>query len=214
MKSSTIRKIGSLFLVGTMLFGCAVDNSDTADDNNTTDNSDSGDTTDDNGTTDNSDTSGDTSDTSDNGDIPTLYGAAAVDQTADYTVEQMLTYAIQDEYLAHEEYTQIIAQYGEATPFANIVKAEENHIDALTRMFETYNYEVPADLAKSYVELPGTLLAAYQAGVDAEILNIGMYEFFLTKELPDDVRTVFESLKSASNNHLEAFNLQVSKYNT
>lgn len=202
MKSSTIRNIGALFLVGTMLFGCAVDNSDTTDDNNTTDNGDGGDTTE------NSDNSGGTSDSQ------TLYGATAVSENTEYTVEQMLTFAIQDEYLAHEEYTQIIATFGEVNPFANIVKAEENHIDALTRMFETYNYEVPADLAKSYVVLPGTLLAAYQAGIDAEIINIGMYELFLTKELPDDVRTVFEALRSASNNHLEAFNLQVSKYNT
>ncbi len=218
MKSSTIKKIGSLFLASAMLFGCSVDNSDTTDDNNTTDNSDSGDTTDnsdsgdttdDNDATDNGDT---TDDGEESSDSQTLYGSAGVSDTAEYTVEEMLTFAIQDEYAAHEEYVQIIAKYGEAEPFANIVVAEENHIDALTRLFETYSYNLPADDGEDHVVLPETLLKAYQTAVTAEIANIAMYEIFLAKDLPDDVRDVFEALQSASKNHLAAFERQVEKY--
>ena len=211
MKSSTIKKIGSLFLASALLFGCSVDNSETTDDNTTTDDSSSGQTTGDNDSTDDN-----TTDDSSSGDSETVdtYGAAGVDETKEYTVEQLMTFAIQDEYLAHEEYVQIIAAYGSAAPFSNIVKAEENHIDALTRLFETYNYDLPEDMAKDYVELPTTLLAAYQAGVSAEKVNIAMYEFFLSQDLPDDVKVVFTSLQSASKNHLAAFETQVAKYNT
>ena len=58
--------------------------------------------------------------------------------------------------------------------------------------------------------MPATLNEANQIGVDAEINNIAMYEKFLEQELPDDVRTVFEKLKDASENHLAAFEKQVS----
>ena len=51
----------------------------------------------------------------------------------------------------------------------------------------------------------GSLTEAYQAGVNAEVNNIAMYETFLAQELPDNVRAVFESLMRASENHLRAF---------
>ncbi len=50
-------------------------------------------------------------------------------------------------------------------------------------------------------------IEANQIGVDAEINNIAN---FLEQELPDDVRTAFEKLKAASENHLAAFEKQVS----
>ena len=37
----------------------------------------------------------------------------------------MLTYAIQDEYLAHAEYDYILKNFGDQRPASNIIKAEE-----------------------------------------------------------------------------------------
>jgi len=47
--------------------------------------------------------------------------------------------------------------------------------------------------------------AALEAGRQAEIDNIAMYDRFLLRELPADVRQVFVQLKAASQNHLRAF---------
>ena len=77
----------------------------------------------------------------------------------------MLTYAIQDEYLALAEYELIIEKYGSMRPFSNIINSEKTHID-----------------------------------------------MFLKKELPDDIRSVFERLKNASGNHLQAFKNGLNRY--
>jgi rubrerythrin len=59
--------------------------------------------------------------------------------------------------------------------------------------------------------------AAAQAGVDAEIANIAMYKTFLSRpELSDpvnaSVKTLFEQLMRASENHLRAFRNQLARY--
>ncbi|HPE15800.1 MAG TPA: DUF2202 domain-containing protein [Oscillospiraceae bacterium] len=133
------------------------------------------------------------------------FGAAAVDETGTYALSEMLTYAIQDEYLAHAEYEEIIDTFGAARPFTNIVRAEETHIAALEPLFEQYGVSLPENTAGEYVAVPDTLIEAYQTGVDAEVENIAMYETFLEQDLPDDVRAVFTALEEASQNHLAAF---------
>jgi hypothetical protein len=124
----------------------------------------------------------------------------------------MLTYAIQDEYLAYAEYDKIIDAYGAQRPFINIIKAEEPHISALEPLFTEYGVTLPENTAADYAAVPATLAEAYQAGVDAEISNTAMYETFLEQDgLPDDVRAVFTALKNASENHLAAFQRSVDR---
>ncbi|HRX59558.1 MAG TPA: DUF2202 domain-containing protein [Eubacteriales bacterium] len=135
----------------------------------------------------------------------TGYGAAGALSDADLTLADMLTYALQDEYLAHAEYTYIIDTYGSIRPFTNIIRAEETHIETLLPLFETYGITAPADDASSRIAKVASLTEAYEAGVEAEIDNIAMYEAFLSEDLPSDVRVVFESLMSASESHLKAF---------
>ena len=140
------------------------------------------------------------------------FGAAAVKEGETYTVEQMLTYAIQDEYLAQAEYKAIIAKFGVDNPFTNIMKAEGTHVEHLLPLFAAYNIPVPADTATEHVVLPEMLEEIYQIGVTAEIHNIGMYEAFLKQAgLPEDVKDVFEALKKASESHLAAFQRNVDK---
>lgn len=133
------------------------------------------------------------------------FGAAGAATDESLTLEKMLTYAIQDEYLAQGEYDAIMAEYGVQRPFSNIIKAEGRHIAMLLPLFDKYDVAVPIDDSKDHVVLPGSLLESYKAGVDAEVLNIAMYERFLKENLPEDVKAVFESLKSASEKHLAAF---------
>jgi hypothetical protein len=141
------------------------------------------------------------------------FGAMGAEGQSRLTVQQMLTYAIQDEYLARAEYQLIIEEYGSNRPFTNIMAAEERHIEWVTEMFDEYGYSLPEDTADTYVALPKDLKSAFETGVQAEIDNIAMYESFLKSELPDDVRDLFERLKNASENHLRAFRNNLSRYN-
>ena len=135
-----------------------------------------------------------------------LYGAAAVSEGETYIIEEMLVYAIQDEYMAEASYLAIMDAYGTVKPFTNIAKAEGTHISLLLPLFETYGLEVPENEAVEHIELPASLVESFEEGVAGEIKNIAIYEQFLqNEELPDDVRSVFERLMAASENHLAAF---------
>ena len=131
-------------------------------------------------------------------------GAAAVAE-ADLTLNSMLTFALEDEYLARGEYRKIMDKLGERRPFSNIIKAEEQHIAWLVPLLENHDTAIPADRGLELAQVPENFAEALQAGVTAETANIAMYERFLQRKLPHDVKTVFEHLLAASRNHLEAF---------
>ena len=138
-----------------------------------------------------------------------VYDEYALETTVDgyeYSLEEMLIYAIQDEYMAKAEYEAIIANFGEVKPFTNIVLAEQKHIDLLLPLFEAYGIEVPANTAVDNVVIPESITSALATGVEAEEANIAMYQAFLSQDnLPDDVRDAFEYLVNASQHHLQAF---------
>lgn len=136
-------------------------------------------------------------------------GAAGASSDTEYSLEEMLVYAIEDEYLAQAEYDVIMDTYGIQKPFSNIIKAEATHISLLEPLFEEYDVSVPVKDWESLVVVPESLDAAYAIGVEAEEKNIAMYESFLKENLPDDVREVFEALMNASEKHLAAFQRQV-----
>lgn len=140
-----------------------------------------------------------------------LWGAAAAAADTDLTMEDMLTYSLQDEYLAHAEYGMIIDAYGAVKPFTNIVKAETRHISLLLPLFEQYGLTVPVDDAADRIELPESLEISYTHGVEAEILNIDMYKDFLKEELPEDIEAAFEKLLAGSEKHLVAFERAVDR---
>ena len=128
------------------------------------------------------------------------------DEFGEYSLEDMLTAALLDEYLAQATYQEIILTYGDVKPFTNIVVAEQQHINLLLPLFETYGITVPENQAASQVVLPDSIASALATGVEAEKANIAMYEAFLAQDnLNDDVRSVFELLKTASEHHLAAF---------
>jgi len=142
----------------------------------------------------------------------TSYGAKGALEDSTLTVEEMMKYAIQDEYLARREYEEIMKVYGEIRPFSNIIRSEVEHIEMLNDLYRDFNISVPEDNSEDYILIPGSLKEALETGVQAEIDNIAMYEKFLAEDLPDDVRDVFERLMRASENHLRAFQNNLRKY--
>ena len=132
------------------------------------------------------------------------FGSGAVTEGT-YTTEQMLTYAIHDEYMALAEYQTIIAKFGTSRPFTSLIAAEQRHIDLLKPLFATYGVVVPEDDAADRVTTPETLAEAYDVGIKAETNGIAMYTAFLGQSVPADLQAVFTSLKAASENHLSTF---------
>jgi hypothetical protein len=141
----------------------------------------------------------------------TEYGASAVRENETYTLEQMLTYAIEDEYLAYERYLKDIELFGVQRPFTNILRAENTHIMLLGPLFKNYHVPVPGNQAAQHVTTPHTLSEALKAGVEGEWLNMRMYDLFLRQEIPGDVRVVFTLLRNAAENHLRAFERVLSR---
>ena len=140
------------------------------------------------------------------------YGALGALAGESMSLQQMLIYAIQDEYLARSEYAAIMDEFGSMRPFSNIMLSEENHIEWLIELFDEYAFPLPIDDAVDHVVIPGDLKTAFQTGVKAEIDNIAMYEKFLSEDLPEDVRDVFGRLQRASENHLRAFQNNLKRY--
>ncbi|MDF2884681.1 MAG: hypothetical protein K0R54_5251 [Clostridiaceae bacterium] len=137
------------------------------------------------------------------------YGSSGAKDDTELNKENMLTYAIEDEYLARKEYEVIMNKYGTQKPFSNIIKAEEHHISYLKALFEKYNIPIPEDKASNYAAIPVNLTEAYKVGVNAEIENINMYDRFLKEDAPQDIKDTFIALRDASKNHLDAFEKQV-----
>ncbi|MEN8208704.1 MAG: DUF2202 domain-containing protein [Candidatus Fermentibacteria bacterium] len=140
------------------------------------------------------------------------FGATGAEADSSLTLEDMLNYAIEDEFAARAEYEMIIDEFGEIRPFTNIMRAEEAHIAMLEPLFEEYGFEIPEDNSASHIVLPESLESAFEIGVEAEMVNIAMYDSFLAGELPDDVRDVFEHLKTGSEHHLRAFENGLQRY--
>ncbi|MCK5129725.1 MAG: DUF2202 domain-containing protein, partial [Clostridiales bacterium] len=133
------------------------------------------------------------------------FGAKSALEKENFSIEEMLRYAIEDEYFARQEYESILEKFGEQKPFSNIIKAEERHIELLKDIYTKYEYTIPEDTAIDHVVLPEDIKEALEIGVQAEIDNIAMYEKFLEQVLPDDIRDVFIELRDGSKKHLNAF---------
>jgi hypothetical protein len=142
----------------------------------------------------------------------TFGSLGALTQTS-FTLEEMLVYAIQDEYAARTEYDYILSNFDVTTPFSNIIQSEETHISMLLPLFETYQIDVPQDTSLDHMILLEDLESTFATGVVAEEYNIAMYNLFLEQDdLPSDVRDVFIYLRDASLNHLDAFTKNLNKY--
>jgi len=134
------------------------------------------------------------------------YGAELAKTDTELTLTDMLTYAIEDEYLARARYLLVLEKFGQIRPFVNIINAEETHINQLIPLFNRRNIAVPTDNSKDYVIVPANIRESLEIAIQGEIDNIAMYNRFLQQNLPSDVRIVFTRLRNASQNHLRAFN--------
>jgi hypothetical protein len=117
-----------------------------------------------------------------------------------------LNQAILEEYGALNLYQSVIAQFGNVYPFSQIVRAEQQHVNALTRQATKYGVTVPANPGLATVPAFNTLNDACKAGVAAEITDAALYDELKPVVTQSALLQVFNNLQSASlNSHLPAF---------
>lgn len=114
---------------------------------------------------------------------------------------------LQDEYRAEAIYGRVLADFGNVLPFANIIRAERQHAASVVGLYTSRGLTAPASVWNvNNVPRFASLRDACAGGVEAEGLNIGLYDSQLSLSLPDDVRRVLQANRDASlYNHLPAF---------
>jgi len=119
--------------------------------------------------------------------------------------ESALRAALADEYAAKALYEQAMADLGSVRPLTSIERAEEQHIAALERLFNSYGLEIPADPGDGQDLTFATLADACAAGVTAETANVALYDQLLAQVDSPNLVRVFTALQSVSQNrHLPA----------
>ncbi len=123
-------------------------------------------------------------------------------------LQTLLVEALQEEHKAEQTYRRVLADFGGVAPFAAIANAEQQHVQALLRLFERREWTAPPSVwTLGNVTVFDTLAAACAGGVDVEIEDAELYDGYLSRgDLPRDVVNVFANLRAASlQRHLPAF---------
>ncbi len=119
-----------------------------------------------------------------------------------------LTEAIDEEYSALNTYQAALAQFGNIYPFSQIARSEQQHVNALARLFAKYGLAVPANPGLASTPTWSTVADACQTGVAAEIADAALYDELKPSVDNADTQSVrvFANLQAASlNSHLPAF---------
>jgi hypothetical protein len=124
----------------------------------------------------------------------------------DHSEVRVLHEALDDEYRAWATYGQVIADFGDIRPFANIRDAEGRHIEALLALFARYGLPVPDNSWPGRFERYASVREACEAGIAAEIANAALYDRLLAGTRRADILAVLRNLREASQErHLPAF---------
>lgn len=136
--------------------------------------------------------------------------------------KQHLLLMREEEKLARDVYQALNATWNHRT-FTNIAKSEQQHMDSLKRLLDTYSLPDPTagkkpgeftnkKLQGLYTELvqkgSRSLSDALAVGVEIEKLDIADLEEALSKTTNSDLTFVYKNLLRGSQNHLEAFSSQ------
>lgn len=129
----------------------------------------------------------------------------AFDATITYSVSEMLTLAIEDEYAAKATYQALLVLFPEQKILENLLLAEQKHINALLPLFDVYDVVVPVESTVPLVLSYETIQEAALDIAAKEVSNIEMYQHFLSQEdLPEDLELLFTNLVNASMHHQAA----------
>jgi len=137
----------------------------------------------------------------------TLLRRRRIDPQAPWPIlHQALRIALYDEYAARAFYARVIEAFGPRPPFANIVAAEQKHIDALGELCARYGVPRPIDPFPAETAIEASWRGNLERAIAGEIANGTLYGHLLGFVGEPDVRQVFFNLQTASTDeHLAAF---------
>jgi len=134
------------------------------------------------------------------------YAAPAFSPDTAYPLEEMLNYALLEEYATEAAAAKVIARFGGHYPFMELQELAAQRILLLKGLFESFGFALPVNNAADSLKTPSSLSAAYGAGLAAETRKIQMYQAFLAQDsLPDGVRAAFEELLLGSVGYRDIF---------
>jgi hypothetical protein len=120
--------------------------------------------------------------------------------------KEALNRAILEEYGALNLYQKVISDLGNVAPFSYIVRAEQQHVNALTNQASKYGLPVPPNPGLANAPSFTSLKEACAAGAAAEIADAALYDQLKPTVTHSDILRVFSNLQNASlYNHLPAF---------
>ena len=137
-----------------------------------------------------------------------------------------LTYMREEEKVARDVYLSLNDRWN-ARIFKNIAASEQQHMDAIKNLLDTYSIPDPAagkglgeftnpDLQKLYDDLiqQGSIskAEALRVGVVIEETDIDDLNEAIATTQHNDIRTVYGNLLQGSLNHLDAFESSLAKY--
>jgi hypothetical protein len=152
-----------------------------------------------------------------------LIAASAVGAAETLNDEQSadILHLLEEEKLARDVYT-VLGKKWNLRVFTNIVSAEEYHRSRVQQLADqyglSYDFLPPGVFAdKDLQELYNKLVEqglkgrveALEVGRTVEIMDIEDLTAMLSRNPPDDVKTVMEELRRGSENHLAAFERQL-----
>jgi hypothetical protein len=133
--------------------------------------------------------------------IPVGVATPVNDATAD-----ALRATLEDELTARAFYAAILAKHGDVRPFANIIRAEERHAQAIRALMQLHQVDGSGVTARALPEIPGTVPECAKLAAQLERDNVALYDRFIQATAEADIKAAFERLRAASlDNHLPAF---------
>lgn len=131
----------------------------------------------------------------------------------------------EEEKLARDVYSALFERWG-LPVFSNIARSEQQHMDALAFLFETYGLTDPvmaergqfssSELQALHDDLLArgslSLAEALKVGAAVEELDIKDLQKALERTEEADIVRVYQNLLRGSENHLRAFNRQLARF--
>lgn len=114
----------------------------------------------------------------------------------------LLQGTLADEFYARDFYSAAAKRFSDRR-FANLARAEQNHVDALSRLVRMANAEPVVDAGRA-VELPDDLAQVQERAEEIERQMIAAYDVLLALDTNPPARTTFEHIQAANRRHLLA----------
>ena len=140
-----------------------------------------------------------------NGQNASPQGQTVVTTLSEQEAADLAT-AIQEEYTAMNTYQAVINELGNVRPFSRIVRAEQQHVNALIRVAQRFGVEVPENAGEVASSEWSTLEEACDMGVTFEQMDADLYDELLPNTANAVLIRVYTNLQRASlEKHLPAF---------